>query len=78
MENCNKHWLGTETEYRKAADFCNKVLQDPQAKIPDAVVIDMGRIKGKGWAVIEANAAYSSGLYGCDPIKAIEVIQKAN
>ena len=71
-------WLGTATEYQQAQDFCNRVLDDSQVEVPDAVVIDVGKIVGKGWAVIEANSAFGSGLYGCDPYKAIEVIKKAN
>lgn len=39
-------------------------------------VIDIGRIPGKGWAVIETNPAWASGLYGCDPGEALNVMSK--
>lgn len=40
-------------------------------------VIDVGRIKGKGWAIIETNQAWASGLYGCDPLEALQVMEKS-
>lgn len=38
-------------------------------------VIDVGRIPGKGWAIIETNQAWASGLYGCDPDKVLDVLE---
>lgn len=40
-------------------------------------VIDVGVIPGKGWAVIETNPAWASGLYGCDPGEALKVMEQA-
>jgi hypothetical protein len=40
-------------------------------------VIDVGRIKGKGWAIIETNQAWASGLYGCDPGQVLRVLAKS-
>ena len=40
-------------------------------------VIDVGVIPGKGWAVIETNPAWASGLYGCDPLQALKVMEQA-
>lgn len=40
-------------------------------------VIDLGRIRGGGWVVIEGNAAWGSGLYAADPEGAFEVIRAA-
>lgn len=77
-EQTDGSWKGTIKEYKEATDFCNRVINDSRVKIPNAVVIDVGKIEDRGWAVVEANSAYGSGLYGCDPIKAIEVIKKAN
>ena len=68
-------WYATEMEYRQAAQFCTEVINNSQVKLPDAVVVDVGIIKDRGWAVIEANSVYSSGLYGCDPIAVLKVIQ---
>lgn len=40
-------------------------------------VVDVGRIPGKGWAIIESNQAWASGLYGCDPMKALKVMEQS-
>lgn len=37
-------------------------------------VIDLGRIRGGVWVVIEGNAAWGAGLYAADPEGAFEVI----
>lgn len=39
----------------------------------DTCVIDIGWTSS-GWAVIEANPACCSGLYGCDPLKVLQVL----
>lgn len=74
-EQADGSWYATEREYQQAAEFCTEVISNSQIKLPDAVVVDVGKIKDRGWAVIEANSVYSSGLYGCDPIAVIKVIQ---
>lgn len=68
-------WYATEREYRQAAEFCREVISNSQVKLADAVVVDVGKIQDKGWAVIEANSVYSSGLYGCDPTVVLKVIK---
>lgn len=40
-------------------------------------VVDVGYIHGKGWAIIESNQAWASGLYGCDPMQALRVMEKS-
>lgn len=40
-------------------------------------VVDVGYIPGKGWAIIETNQAWASGLYGCDPWRALQVMEQA-
>ncbi len=61
-------------------DWVNDVLHDLKYHDRGAVtvpsVIDVGRIKGKGWAIIETNPAWASGLYGCDPVCALKVMEK--
>ncbi len=46
--------------------------------LPRAVVVDVGFIAGRGWAVIEFNAAWGAGLNGCDPGKVIPAILAAS
>jgi hypothetical protein len=46
--------------------------------LPRAVVVDVGLIDGRGWAVIEFNAAWGAGLNGCDPDKVLPAIVAAS
>jgi len=71
----NGIWLADELP--EAMEFCNALLSDPNVRVPDACVIDIGAIQGKGWAVIECNAAWSSGLYGCDGAAVLPVLRRA-
>jgi len=71
-------WPLSDTERTEALAFAATVIADPSVSLPPAVVIDVGRIAGRGWAVIEANAAWGSGLYGCDPAAALTVVRRAN
>lgn len=57
--------------------FTNAFLSDSEVKLPEAIVIDFGYIKDLGWAVIEANPFYSSGIYACNPEKVLEIITKS-
>lgn len=43
---------------------------------PPAVVVDIGLIEGRGWAVVEANSAYGAGVYGCDPDRVLDVLAR--
>ncbi|MGY0022371.1 ATP-grasp domain-containing protein [Streptomyces sp. YJ-C3] len=50
----------------------------PAAQLPSAVVVDVGRLAHDGgWAVVEANAAWASGHYACDPDAALDVVLRA-
>ena len=64
-------------ELVEATDFCNDFLNDPKVNVPHACVIDVGIIEGRGWAVIEFNAAWSSGIYGCDGEAVLPVLRSA-
>jgi len=64
----------SETEQKDLFAFFNKFMKQYAETLPKAVVLDFGIIKGKGWALIEANPAWCSGLYACDAEKALEVI----
>jgi hypothetical protein len=44
-------------------------LHMSNTRLPSAVVIDVGYIQDRGWSVIEANQAYSSGIYTEDRYK---------
>lgn len=70
-------WPINEDEARLAKEFCEQVLADDQVKVPEAVVVDVGIIDGHGWAVVESNAAFAAGMYGCDPQIVLGVLREA-
>ncbi|MEW6738251.1 MAG: ATP-grasp domain-containing protein [Acidobacteriota bacterium] len=70
-------WLASEPETDKAIKFCQELLQAVGENIPPSVVIDVGEIEGKGWAVVEANSSWASGIYGCNPLNVLKVIARA-
>lgn len=47
-------------------------------KLPRTVVVDVGFVAERGWAVIEFNAAWGAGLNGCDPGKVVAAILAAS
>ncbi|HEY0093687.1 MAG TPA: ATP-grasp domain-containing protein, partial [Archangium sp.] len=78
-------WMGEREEHSHAAfeleaarAFATEVLARAGESFPPAVVLDVGRIEGRGWAVVELNPAWSSGLYACDPASVLRVLQRAS
>jgi hypothetical protein len=65
-------------ETTEAEHYIHSMLLDHVVRLPPAVVVDIGRIAGRGWAIIEANAAWGSGLYGCDPDRVLAVLRCAS
>ena len=57
--------------------FVSRVLGDTRVDIPRAVVMDAGVIWDRGWAVVELNSAWGSGLYGSEETKVLEVLRHA-
>lgn len=70
-------WPATQDELKAAQEFCERVLADVSVEVHEAVVIDVGVIPNHGWAVIESNAAFSSGMYGCDAEKVLPLLLRA-
>ena len=64
-------------EKNAALDFATSVLRASDVEVPPAVVLDVGYIDGRGWAVIEANECWASGVYHCDPVQVLEVLRSA-
>ncbi|WP_327280088.1 MULTISPECIES: ATP-grasp domain-containing protein [unclassified Streptomyces] len=58
---------------REAVAFAERL---PFATLPSAIVVDVGVSEGR-WSVIEANAAWASGTYVCDPQRALDVVLRA-
>lgn len=71
------NYEASDQELKEASDFTESVLAAAHQFTPRAVVIDVGQIHGIGWSVVEANAAWGSGIYGCDPDLVLEVIRHA-
>lgn len=64
-------------ETENAVSFAERLLGDVNVELPNAIVMDVGHILDRGWAVIELNAATSSGIYGCDANAVLDVLQLA-
>jgi ATP-grasp domain, R2K clade family 2 len=71
-------WATPKPELEQVLAFCRSLAGDETVALPPAVTLDVGRIEGKGWAVVEANPVWSSGLYGCDPIHVLPVLRRAS
>ena len=67
----------SDSERRGLAEFAQCVLDDDSVQLPRACVLDVGPMTDLGWGVIELNAAWGSGIYGCDPNVAMDVIRAA-
>jgi hypothetical protein len=70
-------WAADPEEESAARAFADALLRDPEVELPAAVVVDVGRIRDRGWAVVEANAAWASGLCDVDPRAVLPVLRRA-
>ena len=68
-------WIDERTE--AAHEFATSVCTNPAVALPPAVVVDVGLIESRGWAVVEANAAWGSGIYGSDPSAVLPVVPRS-
>jgi hypothetical protein len=66
---------GPRHELDAASKFAKSVLNS--VPCPSAFVLDVGIIKGRGWAVVEPNECWGAGVYGCTPSKILEVLLAA-
>ncbi len=60
---------------RAAAGFLDRCA--PGLPIPSVCVLDAALVEGRGWCLLEANAAWGAGLNGCDPAAAARCIDRA-
>lgn len=70
------YMAGTD-ERQQAIDVATRVLHLEDVATPRAIVIDVGRLSNGEWAVVEANSAWGSGIYGCDPHQVLDVVQQS-
>ncbi|MBX7194849.1 MAG: ATP-grasp domain-containing protein [Sandaracinaceae bacterium] len=71
-------WPLSDAEAKEAMRFANALLGDAQVDLPEALVVDVGRTRDRGWCVVEANPCWASGLCGCDPRAALDVCAVAS
>ena len=64
-------------ELGELRSFAKALLPEIESLLPPVAVLDIGKIEGKGWAVVEANPAWASGLYACDPKQTLIVLSLA-
>jgi hypothetical protein len=70
-------FASTDAEADELVHFVTQVLRDDRVLLPCATVLDIGVIQGRGWAVVELNAAWGAGIYGCDPGVVLDVVRYA-
>jgi hypothetical protein len=66
--------VSTQAELEAALAFANSVLASDAVRFPPAFVLDVGRIAERGWAVVEFNECWASGIYACDPEMVLETL----
>ncbi|GAA3898469.1 hypothetical protein GCM10023084_58740 [Streptomyces lacrimifluminis] len=70
--------LDEDPREAEVLDFAGRLASQ---HLPSAVVVDVGLLsegsEGSEWAVVEANAAWASGHYACDPVAALDVVLRA-
>lgn len=64
-------------ELTEAVLFAHEVVYRMADACPVAFVLDVGRIEGRGWAVVEADPCWGSGLFSCDETRVLEVLEHA-
>jgi ATP-grasp domain, R2K clade family 2 len=57
--------------------FCDRLFSQSGLSFPPAYVMDVGLIDDRGWAVVEFNPVWCSGVLGADPQKVLAVLERA-
>lgn len=68
-------FVSSDDEDSEMLRFAASVLRDQRVQLPRAVVMDVGVIENRGWAVVELNSAWGAGIYGCNPADVLEVLR---
>jgi hypothetical protein len=59
------------------SSFCQRLFSRSGVLFPPAFVMDVGLIDDRGWAVVEFNPVWCSGVLGADPRKVLAVLERA-
>ncbi len=70
-------WPASQAETSAALHFAQMVLEDVRVSFPPSAVLDVGLIKDRGWAVVESNACWGAGIYGCNPHCVLDTLSRA-
>lgn len=68
------NWPYVANEQNEAESFARTVLADSCMALPPACTLDIGRLSGGQWAIIEANPCWGAGLYACDPSTVLKIL----
>lgn len=60
-----------------ARAFAREVLAATAGGLPSAVCVDVGRLVGGGWAVVEANMPWFAHCYAAEPDRVLDVVMRA-
>lgn len=77
-KDASGEWIVNPIEMQCAADFAERLLGDFNVHLPPAAVVDVGRIEHRGFAVVEANPAWASGICACDARQVLSVLRRAS
>lgn len=77
IQDASGNWLATDEETEQAVSLCRRFLENFATSLPPSFVIDVGEIVGRGFAVVEANPCFTSGIYGCDASQVLSVVERA-
>ena len=64
-----------ENELNEAVLFAHEVVYRMGDQCPAAFVLDVGRIEGRGWAVVDASPCWRANLYECDAAQVLRVLE---
>ncbi|MEM9541455.1 MAG: ATP-grasp domain-containing protein [Cyanobacteria bacterium P01_E01_bin.42] len=64
----------SDREEGELREFVAKLLADSRVELPRSACLDVGIIRDRGWAVVEQNAVWGAGIYGCDPVEVLRVL----
>ncbi len=83
VQACQQYRLYGDREedevHEDAKLFAREVMSREYERLPSSVVLDVGHVEGVGWAVVEANPLYSSGIYaGTDAVDILDSILRAS
>ncbi|MEV8533784.1 ATP-grasp domain-containing protein [Streptomyces sp. NPDC051211] len=61
----------------RAHGFAREVLDATAKDLPSAVCVDIGRLTGGTWAVVEANMPWFAHCYAAEPDRVLDVVLRA-